>query len=227
MTDMRAVVLSGQGRYGDPWHPFDQTSACLARLVRTAGLRVEVREALASDCLSGLGSVDLLVVNTGTGMSPEQPIDADPGWQQAFSGLGEWLDGGGRLLACHTAVASLRDWAEWPQRLGGEWVRGRSGHPPLGVAGFQPVAGAAGHPFFDGLTGTPTVTVVDEKYSDLRLHPGAQPVLAHQSGGDLQVMGWTVAANVVYDGMGHDAHSYESPTRCRYLANELRWLLNS
>lgn len=36
---MRALILSGAGRYADPWHPYAETSARLASLVAEAGFR--------------------------------------------------------------------------------------------------------------------------------------------------------------------------------------------
>ena len=41
---MRAIILSGAGRYADPWHPYAETSARLAELAATAGYDVEVHE---------------------------------------------------------------------------------------------------------------------------------------------------------------------------------------
>ena len=43
---MRAVILSGSGRYADRWHRFDETSAALAGIVAGAGYRVEVGDDL-------------------------------------------------------------------------------------------------------------------------------------------------------------------------------------
>ena len=231
----RAVVLSGRGRTGDPWHRFDQTTACLAQVLRDAGLRVEVRPADRPEAFCRLDAVELLVLNTGTGPDPEQQPAPGEAWQQAHHELGAWLDGGGALLACHTAVASLRDWEQWPARLGGRWVRGTSGHPPLAVSVFQPAPGALEHPLLagidriDGVTpdGEPVAAVValDEKYTDLELQPHARPVLGHLAGERFQVMGWTVGSSTVYDGMGHDERSFASPSRRRYLRNEVDWLL--
>ena len=38
-------------------------------------------------------------------------------------------------------------------------------------------------------------------------------------------MGWAVGDTVVYDGLGHDLSSYQSPERRRLLVNEVDWLL--
>jgi hypothetical protein len=43
-TTLRSLVLSGGGRYADPWHPFAKTSARLADVLWSLGHRVEVTD---------------------------------------------------------------------------------------------------------------------------------------------------------------------------------------
>ena len=50
---MRAVILSGSGRYADPWHRYDETSAALAGIIAGVGYRVDVSD----DLLGGLAAL--------------------------------------------------------------------------------------------------------------------------------------------------------------------------
>ena len=54
----RALLLSGVGRYADPWHPFAATSAALAGLLGEAGFSVELAEDVDA-ALAGMAAPDL------------------------------------------------------------------------------------------------------------------------------------------------------------------------
>src|SRR6188474_1322046 len=77
----RALLISGAGRYADPWHPFARTSAAIAELVTDAGLAVEITEDV-DGALAGLAesAPDLLILNIGDpgGPSPENVTDEVP-----------------------------------------------------------------------------------------------------------------------------------------------------
>ena len=60
----RAVIATGTGRYGDPWHPFSETSARIAALLRDDGWDVTVDDDV-DRALAHLDGFDLLVVNAG------------------------------------------------------------------------------------------------------------------------------------------------------------------
>lgn len=215
----RVRIFSGGGRYGDPWHPFTQTSAAVADILTGAGHGTEVVRDLPAS-LTDLGAVDVLVVNAGG--QPTEEIVPDPEWAAAFDDLGRWLNQGGRLLGLHTAANAFPDWPDWPARLGGRWVRGTSFHPERSEASFGPCPGAAKHPVWDGLD---TVEADDERYSSMEVAPGSVRLVQHVTDGVTEVMGWANGGHVLYDGLGHDARSYESPSRARLLLNEVSWLL--
>ena len=52
-------VLSGHGRYTDPWHPFAEGSAAIREILEAVGHRVEVRDDDVS-CLQELDALDLV-----------------------------------------------------------------------------------------------------------------------------------------------------------------------
>jgi hypothetical protein len=44
VTAPQALVLSGGGRYADPWHPFAETSGALAGILGESGFGVEIAD---------------------------------------------------------------------------------------------------------------------------------------------------------------------------------------
>lgn len=219
-TMRRARVFSGSGRYRDPWHPFEQTSAAIAEVITgLGGWEVEVVQS-EPESLTALDDVELVVINSGVG-DPGNPPEPDPVWERAHAELGRWIEAGGPVLGTHTAAATFPDWPQWPALLGGRWVRGTSMHPPQGQATFDL---ASDHPILRGLDG---VTVDDERYSYLELGHGVVPLLRHEHDDRPHVMAWaheTETVRAVYDGLGHGPESYASASRRHLLRNEIAWL---
>jgi len=217
-------VLSGQGRYADPWHPFAATSAGIASVAADLGLDHEVLD-VTPDALGDLAGVDLLVVNTGGG-GRDAEFGEDAAWSAAFASAEQWIRGGGRLIATHQATNGFPDWPEYRRLLGGYWQPGVSMHPPRSDAVFTPVPGRAGDPLLAGLT---QVAAHDERYSKLVMGDDVETVLEHDLDGVPQPVVWRRRTNglrIIVDALGHGAESYESPTRRLLLANELRELLD-
>jgi type 1 glutamine amidotransferase len=107
--------------------------------------------------------------------------------------------------------------------LGGHWVRGRTMHPEQDLATILVRAGT--HPIVRGLA---DFTVFDERYSYLHTNPGIAVLCEHQTVGQLHPIVWareSGLARVVYDGLGHDTRSYESPGHVELLRRVVGWLL--
>lgn len=215
----RIRILTGHRRYADPWHPFAETSEAVRSVLSGAGYDVSVVVDEPSS-LHIAADVDLVVANVGG--QPQRVIEPDPVWAEAHAAFGGWIRDGGLLLGLHTASNAFPDWAEWPALLGGRWVRGVSGHPERSIATFEPVPGAESHPVWAGLD---AVTAYDERYSDMAVFSGSQPVIQHETGETLQVAGWVKGDTVIYDSLGHNGRSYASESRVRFLLNEVAWLL--
>lgn len=231
-------MLSGRGRYEDPWHDMAATSHRVATVLAGAeagagagstagGYDVVVRGSFP-DAADDLAGFDLLVVNTGSGR-PDAAHDGDDArWAPFHEAVRAWADAGRPVLALHQGANTFADSPHWARILGGRWVDGESMHPPIGPATFM-VADPdhpIGAPLVSRLTGA--VTAFDERYSYLRVASGvdviltqvhddvAHPVVwAHQGGG----------VRVVYDGLGHDVRSYDSASRRALLRGEVAWLL--
>lgn len=219
---MRALVLSGNGRYADPWHPFAETSAELAALLRETGLEVEVSEdvdarmaALTTD------DPDLLVLNIGDPQHTGAP-DA-PAERRGRVGLLSYLARGRPLLVSHVTATSLRGIPEWEGILGGVWVRGTSFHPDYGYGRILV------HPDRHEITGgLGDFDVEDERYTDLRVQPDVVALASHEHDGREHPLIWartSGGARVVYDALGHDTASYRAGTHREILRRAVRWLL--
>jgi hypothetical protein len=228
----KALLLSGVGRYADPWHPFAETSAALAGLLTEAGYDVDI-PADVDTALAGLAAddpalPDLLVINVGL------PRDGQPspGTPDAAAGLTRWLSSTRPLLASHVSSTSFVELPEWESGLGGRWVRGQSMHPEYGPAAIHVLPGSG--PLVAGIG---DFKLPDERYSWLRTAPGItvhaththegveHPVMwSFERGSQRGTSGQETAGRTFYDALGHDAASYGSAERLELLRRALAWL---
>lgn len=220
-----AVVLSGHGRYADPWHDFPATSARIAGVLEECGLVARVVPT-TPEALGGLGQPDVVVVNAGGGRGRDVARPGsreDRAWRDAHLVLHRLLDLRVPLLAVHAAANTFTDLGPYRDRLGGRWLPGTSFHPERGLAHL---AAASDHP---ALGGAREMTLPDEeRYSALEIDDDVTPLLSHVEGGVRHVLAWAREdrrGRVVYDGLGHHAASYQVPERKRLLATEVAWLL--
>ncbi len=221
MNTPNALVLSGTGRYADPWHPFDETSAAITELLRAAGFAVQVSDDVDA-ALAGLGTEsawpDLLAVNVGL------PRDggASPGTAAASRGLEAWVSSGRPVLASHVSSTSFVDSPGWEEALGGRWVRGTSMHPDYGTAHI--LVDRASGPVAAGI---PDFELSDERYSWLRVNPSVKVHARHWHDGTLHPVAWSHLrgqARTFYDALGHDAASFESAEHRELLRRGIAWL---
>ena len=127
MTSTNALVVAGGGRFGDPWHPFPETSAELAAVLRGRGYAVTVSHdpdaSLATLADEPLPS--LLVVNIGW-YGPDSFTDP------ATQGLVAALQRGLPTLLVHSTLTAFPDWPLWHEIAGGGWTFGTTFHPDYG-----------------------------------------------------------------------------------------------
>jgi type 1 glutamine amidotransferase len=221
----RAVIVSGSGRYADPWHPFPQTSACLAAVLADAGFEVVVDEQvdarLASLAQADAGESDhafeLLVVNVGFPDPADDETDA-----ATRAGLLAYLASGRPLLVSHVSSTSFPAIPEWEAALGGLWVRGTTFHPEYGPSRVEIVDHR--HPITTGLA---DFEVLDERYTALRVSREIRVLAQHTLDGTAHPLLWTHEyrdSRVVYDALGHDAASYDSAEHRELLRRAALWL---
>lgn len=215
----RAVIATGAGRYADPWHPFPATSARIAAALRDDGWDVTVDDDV-DHALAHLDGIELLVVNAGdpwrhgdTELEPHTDPAADGGLRSA-------IDRGIGIIAVHAALSTLRDHPVWREAIGGEWVPGRSWHPPIADAHVRVVDGD--HPVTAGLAG---FDVVDERYSDLAVDDGARVLAEHDVDGTAHPAIWVreKPTRAVVSSLGHDERAYDTPELVGLLQRAARW----
>lgn len=232
---MRAVILSGSGRYADPWHPYAETAPRLAELAESAGFAVTVAEDIDSALAELADDVRLIIVNAGDPEGPSTQPDAaapateasgatapDPARLVAANAAFEAaIERGVGILALHAAAASLRDYPAYERALGARWVHGHSWHPPIGDARVHVVGNhAITEDFAD-------FTVFDERYTDFRLDAVIEPIAEHEHDGTRHPLVWAREfghSRLVYDALGHDARSYDSAGHRELLERSLAWL---
>jgi hypothetical protein len=212
----RSLVLSGGGRYADPWHPFAKTSARLADVLWGLGHRVEVTDFIA-DRVADLSGFDLIVVNAAAG-----PGGTTAERKEAAEGLRAALDRGLGVLAMHTGVRTLLRLPEWEAVTGASWVEGQSGHPKLGPAHVRTHQDR--HPIVAPVA---DFGLTDERYAGLRLAPGIVPLATHRHDGRQYPLVWARElgrTRVVADTLGHGVESYDSAAHRRLLTRAVQWL---
>jgi uncharacterized protein len=214
------LIVSGAGCYSDPWHPFADTSRCLANLITELGHHVEVSDAV-EQALAEPGERDLIVVNIGNPPSARPQFLID----NAERGLGRHLQRGGALLGVHVSATSMTTMPGWSTMLGGHWVPGRTMHPKQDLATIVVRPGA--HPIVDGLA---DFTVFDERYSYLHTNPDITVLCEHYTDQQVHPIIWarqSAMGRVVYDGLGHDTRSYDSAGHVELLQRSVGWLLET
>ena len=217
----RALLLSGTGAYGDPWHDYAATSSRIAALVADLDIDVtiddDVERGLAQ--LSISTTADLLIVNAGNPESNGLTADTPAAARQ---GLADHIAAGKPVLAVHAAASTLPDVDQWERLVGGRWVPGTSTHPALDWASITVLTDA--HPI---VAGFPDFQLEDERYSYLRTGSDNVVLAHHEWDGKVHPLYWarqSGCARVVYDGLGHGVESYQSSGRCELLQRSVRWL---
>lgn len=211
-----AWVVSGGGRFTDPWHPFTETSAELTAALQARGWEVEV----TADADAALGALhegplpSLLVVNIGW-YGPDRLTEP------ATRGLVSGLERGLPTLILHSTLTAFPDWPLWHGIAGGGWTYGTTYHPDYG----QAVAfGRPDHPITAGLG---ELAIADERYTQLWVDAGSRVFLEHDEAGERHPLAWTHTwgrSPIVADALGHNAGSYRAAGRAALLQRELDWL---
>jgi type 1 glutamine amidotransferase len=211
---VKALILSGGGRYSDPWHPFGATSTRLAGIGERLGLTVEIAEELEAR-LVDLRGVDVVVANAAAG-----PVTDDH--EAAVSGLRAFLARGGGILAVHVGASTLIGMPDWEDVTGMAWIAGVSMHPALGPAHVNV------HPDRHAIAaGVDDFDLVDERYCHLRVAPDVVPFVSHEHEGTNQPLAWARRygnARIVTDALGHGESSFDSPEHTQLIRRSFQWL---
>lgn len=214
-----AVVLTSSGpAYADPWHDLTGTATAIAAVLTDAGLEPTVREDVAAALEEHAGRALVVVACSGNPEDTEQER-AEAG--RVGAALDRHVAAGAPVLAVHAGGMAFPHVPVWRELLGARWVHGTSGHPDLGPCTVQ--IAATDHPVTAGLA---DITLVDERYSDLDISTDRDGLVTHEHDGrthPLVLAGVVGRSRVVYDALGHDQRSYDSPERRELLRREARW----
>ncbi|HEX8510137.1 MAG TPA: ThuA domain-containing protein [Propionibacteriaceae bacterium] len=212
-----ALLVSGGGRFGDPWHPFGETSAALASVLRERGRAVTVTD----DADAGLAKLhrgalpSLLVMNIGW-------YGPDRFTEPATEALVTALEQGLPTLLVHSTLTAFPEWPLWQRIAGGGWAPGTTYHPDYGPG--EALVG----PDHVLTAGVEDLVIMDERYTDMWVDDTSAVFLEHEEGPRRHPLAWTRvwgASPIVADALGHDAGSYGSD-RILLLHRELDWLDN-
>lgn len=215
LTDV--LLISGAGRFSDPWHPFPETSAALSAALRARECRVTLSEdadvALASLEAGPLPS--LLVMNIGW-------YGPDRFSEPATRGLVSALQGGLATLLVHSTLTAFPEWPLWHEIAGGGWTPDVTYHPDYGPGVALP---RPEHPITSGLA---ELAITDERYTKMWVADSSSVFLEHDEEGQRHPLAWTRswgASVILADALGHDRESYSGADRRVLLERELDWLL--
>ncbi|MCS5715734.1 ThuA domain-containing protein [Herbiconiux sp. CPCC 205716] len=243
LDGLRVLVLIGVGEHGDPWHGLEATGGRAGEVLRGAGAAVEVLGTDRADALPGaLARSDLLVVAVSG-----DPALPPPDSTALVDAICTHEARGGGVLGLHSATLAFAGDPRWAELLGGRWVPGVSGHPPIGEALVRR-ARALPELAVPVQLPVPEFVVHDERYSDLEVSGEVETVAFHTEGGVEHPLVWVkratanpssatagratagratagqaTAGRVAYDALGHGVESYDSPEHRRLLVALARW----
>ena len=225
---------------GGPVHDFDATSGVIAAFLATAdGGPIETTIVDdPADAFARLRATaddptpwDLLTVNA-LHWRMEADRYADVRERDAFDLRGAdgelisaFVDGGGGLLAVHTAVISFDAEPHWRALIGAAWNWERSSHPPVGEVSVQITDAGRRHPITAEIE---AFCIVDEVYCSLDRDDDIEPLLTATLDGTVHPLLWARAAGagrVVTDLLGHGVESIAHPVHRTILQRAAAWTL--
>lgn len=215
----KILILSGGGRYADPWHDFASTSQALADILAGAGHEVVVSDEVETQ-LAALPAIDLLVVNIGNPTHLGLPSNTIA---DARHGLLDYITAGKPIFAVHASAAGFPEILEWEVILGGAWLEGVSRHEPVGWA--EVTSYPDRHPIVSEL---PNFTLWDERYSQLRVSAPVTVLADHEEGGVRHPLVWATTfddSRIVYSALGHSGGAYEAAEHREVIRRAVSWLL--
>ena len=212
-SPLQIAVLVGAPPHTDAWHGLPASSLALASaLALIPDTEVQVRTTTE---LSGLADTGLLVVTVGG--DPDATSNPDAAALDAILAAHAQ---GVPVLALHSSLYAFGGDPRWVALLGGRWVPGVSGHPPLGTATVQIVP-------VEPSTTAPSFPVIDERYTGLEVHPDSRVIATHLENGVQHPLVWVRddgTARVAYSALGHDERSYTSAGHRMLLTRLVGWV---
>jgi uncharacterized protein len=146
--------------------------------------------------------------------------------KKAFLGLTEHGTG---LVFLHHSLVSYQNWEEFTEIRGGKYYERGYDYPQAQLSGYKHDITMKveildpQHPVTQGIS---DFTLVDEGYSNFRVHHGVTPLLATDHPDCGKIIGWANRYNnskVVYLLPGHDEKAWSNENFRQILANAISW----
>ncbi len=222
---------------GGIYHPFEETAAVLADVLDEQGVASFITEDV-DEAIGALDGAALFTLNAlrWRMLNHEKYRPYVDRWSYELPGghgeaLVDFVNGGGGMLALHTASICFDAWPDYRHLLGGAWAWERTFHPPLGSAEIRPALGRPGDftASTDSLTeGMVGFEVRDEIYHCLDVAADSRVILEGRlPHGPWQPISWAReqgAGRVIYHALGHDAASLGNAQHRSFLARCYQWL---
>jgi len=198
---------------GGSWHDFDGFAACTMPLLARASVAVRVSydlEDLAS--LEALGCRIVVLYTCLDDKTSQHHTDPQT------NGLYRWVNGGGGLLAIHSATIAARQHSILKSLIGGSFIS----HPPR--ATFIATPSEDAHPIIQGVE---SFAIEDELYTN-DVNPSVQIHLVAQHQGKAQPLAWSRVqgkGKVAYLALGHDQAAWDSAGYQKIFVQSIGWLL--
>ena len=212
-------------------HDFPDTALALKEQLEKAGIESTIFNDIDSG-LQALGenNYDLLTMITlrWRMLDDDKYIPHREQWAYEISDADQrriqtHISQGGGMLGLHTTCICFDTWKEWSSLLGAQWVWGETFHPPPAKFLVQDIN--QNHPSTDQLE---EFEIVDEIYHNLRPEPDVELLFATRSAVDnsVQALSWAQQVGegrVIYNALGHDRASVETPGHSQFLQQSALW----
>ena len=214
---------------GGIFHPFDETSKTLSKIINSFGYESEITIDIETG-IKNINEFDLITFNAlrWRMLNHEKYIPYIDEWQFSLSNesrnlLEDFIKKGGKMLAFHTSSICFDDWDGWSKLLGGKWDWDRSYHPPIENVEVSPLKN---HSLGKNIKNFQTN---DEVYHNLYLEPDSKPFLKAKTNetNEEHIVGWTYNyenGKVVYNALGHDSNSLLKPEMVNIIKKSVKWV---
>jgi type 1 glutamine amidotransferase len=213
-TKAKVLIVTG---FDVPVHNWEESSRTIHAILSESGqfdLTISTdKEVFASP---SLGQYQAIVLSYGFWKEPEPS-------EQAKSGLLDYVEQGGGVVALHFASSSFQDWDDYGVLLGRVWKKGVAGHGPYGQ--FEVNIKDSQHPITRGLedfktqdelyaklSGEEKIEVLATAYSDWS--ESVEPIVFVKRYG---------RGRVVQNVLGHDLDSKQNASYQQLLINGVQW----
>jgi hypothetical protein len=190
------------------------TSQCVATVLAPLAESVDASVAVRSTfpdpgIVDAIEGADLLVLNTSLAVHGEQ---AGPEFAPMIEAIVGRSANKRPTLALHQSALTAGGYPELSKAIGGHWVDGVSGHPPIGDMTLSLT-------YPEAFPGLPNVSAFDERYCRLTLSDDLQVLgTVSDDDGSVHPACWLTANGLVaYSALGHDWRSFASPTHADLL----------